>query len=117
MNQFPPKKPSSISGPYRYVSATKLPDLSTMTAFREDSPRLFGEKKGVIYVPKDSNLETYLINRTLIGLQNTDREKDKRKDPPVEIYGEAAGKEHLEREEETHLRQREPGEDDDGIIY
>ena len=46
------------SGPFRYVPKHQLPNPNTMT--------IFNENKGNIYVPKDSNLETYLINRSLM---------------------------------------------------
>lgn len=56
IRQFPISKPQR-SGPFRYVPGHRLPKGNKITTFLEE--------KGKIYVPKNSSLETHLMNRAI----------------------------------------------------
>ncbi|MSR86116.1 hypothetical protein EXS74_01840 [Candidatus Woesearchaeota archaeon] len=66
IRQFPVHNPKH-SGPFRYVPKHRLPPPNEMTIFEEE--------KGRIYVPKNSNLETHLINRVFILNSDSIREE------------------------------------------
>lgn len=67
IRRFPVHNPQP-SGPFRYVPRHKLPNPKRMTRFEED--------KGRIYIPKDSRLETHLVDRVLILSREYDKEKE-----------------------------------------